>query len=115
MIGEDLASVINGEVEGRANEIYAQISESRVGRAIRTERFKYAVYAPGLNGGAVASSDVYRDDYLYDLASDPHELHNVVCDPAYTHAKLELRCRLKAWIAKAERKEVSIGDGCEET
>ena len=115
MIGEDLASLINGTDEGRANEIFAQISESRVGRAIRTARYKYAVYAPGLNGGAVASSDCYVDDFLYDLESDPHELHNVVCERAYEHVKLELRSRLKAWIFKAERKEVSIEDGCEET
>ena len=115
MIGEDLAALIDGNDVGRTNEIFAQISESRVGRAIRTVRYKYAVYAPGLNGGAVASSDYYVDDFLYDLDSDPHELHNVVCERAYTHVKLELRSRLKAWIAKAERKEVSIEDGCEET
>lgn len=114
MIGEDLACLVGGKVEGRANEVYAQISESRVGRAIRTERYKYAVYAPNLNGGAIAGSDRYMDDYLYDLASDPHELVNVVCEPAYTHVKLELRSRLKAWIANAERKEVVIQDGCEE-
>ncbi len=115
MIGEDLTALIDGNDMGRTNEIFAQISESRVGRAIRTDRYKYAVYAPGLNGGAVASSDYYVDDFLYDLDSDPHELHNVVCERAYTHVKLELRSRLKAWIAKAERKEVSIEDGCEET
>lgn len=114
MIGEDLAGFVAGKVEGRANEVYAQISESRVGRAIRTERYKYAIYAPNQNGGLIASSDFYVDDYLYDLASDPHELVNVVCEPAYTHAKLELRSRLKAWIANAERKEVVIQNGCEE-
>lgn len=114
MIGEDLACLVAGKVEGRANEVYAQISESRVGRAIRTGFYKYAVYAPDLNGGATASSDRYVDDYLYDLASDPHELVNVVWDSAYTHAKLELRTRLKAWISKVERKEVVIEDGCEE-
>ena len=36
--------------DGRPNEIFAQISESRVGRCIRTQRYTYSVYAPGIDG-----------------------------------------------------------------
>ncbi|WP_332445917.1 sulfatase-like hydrolase/transferase [Sphaerochaeta sp.] len=115
MIGEDLAIHLDGPVEGRANEVFAQISESRVGRAIRTERYAYAVYAPSLNGGESPASDRYVDDFLYDLERDPYEQVNVVCDPAYRHVTLQLRERLKAWILKAEQKEVVLEDGCEET
>lgn len=110
MIGEDLADVLAKKETDRANEIFAQISESRIGRCIRTPHFKYAVYAPGKNGGIEQDSDVYVDDFLYDLDSDPFELNNLIHDKAYTRDKLQLRERLLHWILKAEQKEVRIED-----
>lgn len=110
MIGEDLAAVVEQKDPNRPNEIFAQISESRVGRCIRTPLFKYAVYAPGKNGGTDMDSDVYVDDFLYDLTKDPHELDNLVHSSAYTEDKLKLRERLADWILKAESKEVRIED-----
>lgn len=47
MIGENLQAVAEGRVEGRENAVFAQISESRVGRCVRTPRYLYSVYAPG--------------------------------------------------------------------
>lgn len=81
MIGENLADVVAGNTPNRVNEAFAQISESRCGRCIRTPDFLYAVYAPGVNGGEAAAADVYADDYLYDLRVDPVQLNNVVADP----------------------------------
>jgi arylsulfatase A-like enzyme len=49
-----------------------------VGRAVRTRRWKYGVTAPEKGGGQVPGSDRYAEEYLYDLASDPHELTNLV-------------------------------------
>ncbi|HPZ16683.1 MAG TPA: sulfatase-like hydrolase/transferase [Sphaerochaeta sp.] len=111
MIGEDLASLVDGVPADRPNEIFAQISESRVGRAIRTDRYLYAVSDPKRGGGAVAQSDTYVDDYLYDLEKDPHQLVNEVCNPLYKDDKMELRSRLQGWIKRAERLDVVIGDG----
>ncbi len=110
MIGEDLADVVAKKDPARINEIFAQISESRVGRCIRTPKFKYAVYAPGKNGGTDMDSDVYVDDFLYDLEKDPFELTNLIYDKAYTRDKLVLRERLADWIVQAEHKEVRIED-----
>lgn len=110
MIGEDLADVVEKKDPNRVNEIFAQISESRVGRCIRTPRFKYAVYAPGKNGGTDMDSDVYVDDFLYDLDNDPFELTNLIHDKAYDRDKLVLRERLTHLIAQAEHKEVRIED-----
>ncbi|MDY0287939.1 MAG: sulfatase-like hydrolase/transferase [Sphaerochaeta sp.] len=110
MIGEDLADVVDTTNPDRVNEIFAQISESRVGRCIRTPRFKYAVYAPGKNGGTDMDSDVYVDDFLYDLDNDPFELTNLIHDKAYDRDKLVLRERLTALIAQAEHKGVRIED-----
>lgn len=112
MIGEDLATVKESSVLDRPNEIYAQISESRVGRAIRTDRYLYAVYAPGRDGGLFADSDYYVDDCMYDMLYDPYQLTNIVDDSAYLHVKMELREKLKIWIRNAEQKDVILKDDC---
>ena len=94
MIGENLQSVADGKVDGRENAVFAQISESRVGRCVRTARYLYSVYAPGKNGGECADSDVYADDFLYDMDSDPWQLHNLAGDPAYASVRDELAALL---------------------
>lgn len=110
MIGENLADVVEGKLPERKNEAFAQISESRVGRCIRTPEYAYSVYAPGINGGVAAASDLYADDFMYDLKKDPYELNNIVHDPAYTEVKLDLRERLLAWIKEAENATPEIVD-----
>jgi len=110
MIGENLVDVVEGKLPERKNEAFAQISESRVGRCIRTPKYAYSVYAPGINGGAQAASDLYADDFMYDLEKDPYELNNIVHDPAYTEIKLDLRKRLLAWIKDAENVTPEIVD-----
>ena len=110
MIGENLLDVVEKKADNRPNEIFAQISESRVGRCIRTARYTYSVYAPGVNGGEAAASDRYADDFLYDMEKDPHQLNNVVTDPAYAQVKAELRARLLDWIWQAEGARPVITD-----
>ncbi len=61
---------------------------------VSTDKYLYSVYAPNVQGGEQASSDYYRDDFLYDLDKDPFELTNVVADPVYTEIKADLRERL---------------------
>ena len=110
MIGENLLDVVEKKADNRPNEIFAQISESRVGRCIRTARYTYSVYAPGVNGGAAAASDRYADDFLYDMEQDPYQLNNVVADPAYAQVKAALRERLLDWIWRAEGTRPVITD-----
>lgn len=110
MIGENLLDVAEGKTDNRPDEIYAQISESRVGRVIRTQEYKYAVYAPGVYGGAAAGADHYADDFLYDLKADPDELHNLIHEEPYRNVKLELREKLQKWIEKAEGSRPQITD-----
>ena len=101
MIGEDLRDVADGRTAGRREEIYAQISESRVGRCIRTPEYLYAVYAPGMDGREAGRSDVYRDDFLYDLRKDPYELVNVVYEKEYRAVRDEMAERLLALMEEA--------------
>lgn len=102
MIGENLLDVVEQKNPNRSNQVFAQISESRIGRVVRTEDFLYAVYAPNVNGGEKGASDVYADDYLYDLKKDPWQFDNVVSHAEYADAKKVLRESLLDWIEKAE-------------
>ncbi len=110
MIGENLLNVVEKKDKERPNQIFAQISESRVGRCVRTPRYTYSVYAPGVNGGEAASSDVYADDFLYDMEKDPYQLNNVVDNADYADVKADMRKRLLDWIEKAEGKRPVITD-----
>ena len=110
MIGENLLDVVEKKDENRPNQVFAQISESRIGRCVRTPRYTYSVYAPGLNGGEAASSDVYADDFLYDMEKDPYQLENIVDNPEYGDVKAEMRKLLLDWIEKAEGKRPAILD-----
>ncbi|EHR36079.1 sulfatase-like hydrolase/transferase [Helcococcus kunzii] len=108
MIGEDLTKIIDGSKVSRNNLAFIQISESRVGRAIRTEDYLYAVYAPGKDGFEESSSDYYLDDYLYDLKKDPFELNNVVHDEEYSEIRDQLCEILKEEMVKAGEKKPTI-------
>ena len=110
MVGENLLDVVREKVENRPNEIFAQISESRVGRTVRTDKYTYSVYAPGVDGGARAAAETYADDFLYDNAKDPNQLDNVVASPEYILVKQEMRERLLAWIERAEGYRPAIVD-----
>lgn len=110
MVGENLLDVVRHVQDNRCNEVYAQVSESRVGRVLRTPRYAYAVVAPGLNGGVAMDSDSYVDDFLYDLEKDPYEITNVVADPSYSQVKQMLREHLLNWIRQSEHKEPVITD-----
>ncbi|MCD8021639.1 MAG: sulfatase-like hydrolase/transferase [Lachnospiraceae bacterium] len=94
MIGENLLDVVEKKDSTRETKVYAQISESRVGRCSRTPEYLYAIYAPGINGSEAAASDQYADDYLYDMTKDPYQLNNIVADPAYHEDKADLRTRI---------------------
>ena len=110
MVGENLLDVVEEKLPDRAEEVFIQISESRVGRCIRTKEYCYSVYAPGKDGNLYAGSDYYADDFLYDLAKDPYELNNVVGEEAYTQIKLLLRERLADWIEKIEGNRPEIAN-----
>ncbi|MEN6478552.1 MAG: sulfatase-like hydrolase/transferase [Anaerolineales bacterium] len=92
--GHSLQPLVRGESADWPGDVFVQISESQVGRAVRTRRWKYAVNAPGADGWAVPAAEVYEEQYLYDLEADPFEQHNLVGDPAYRAVADELAERL---------------------
>jgi arylsulfatase A-like enzyme len=55
-------------------------------RTIRTPRHKYNLYR-------------VHGEELYDLESDPREIHNVAGEPEHAAAKADLAAKLKSWMA----------------
>ncbi|MBS5736751.1 MAG: sulfatase-like hydrolase/transferase [Clostridiales bacterium] len=110
MIGENLLDVVKKKNPNRQNFAFAQISESRVGRCVRTPDYLYSVYAPGLDGFEYPASDSYSDDFLYDMKKDPYQLRNVVKDAEYSEIKKQLRKLLADKIEEAEGFRPEISD-----
>ena len=77
MQGRSVLPLLEGRGAGWPEEVFVQVSESQLGRAVRTRRWKYGVVAPGADGRAEPASDRYAERYLYDLRSDPYELNNL--------------------------------------
>jgi arylsulfatase A-like enzyme len=85
-----------------------QISEAQVGRAVRTQRWKYSVSAPDKNGGKDPASDHSIEEFLYDLEADPYELTNLIGWDAYDGVKANLRERLLRRVAEVEKAHPTI-------
>jgi arylsulfatase A-like enzyme len=101
MRGRPLQALADGTAQDWRQEVFVQISESQVGRALRTRRWKYGVTAPGKRGSRDASSDSYVEQVLYDLESDPHERANLVGDPRHVELRATLAETLKRRMAGA--------------
>jgi arylsulfatase A-like enzyme len=94
MQGKSVMPLVKRDNKDWPQEVFVQISETQVGRAIRTSRWKYSVSAPDKNGGEHSSSDRYVEEFLYDLQADPHELTNLIGIQAYDGVSAQLRGRL---------------------
>ncbi|CAG7640760.1 Ulvan-active sulfatase [Paenibacillus solanacearum] len=94
MQGRSIVPLVQGNRSDWPEEVFVQISESQVGRAIRTSRWKYGVSAPDKNGGKDSGSDRYVEEFLYDLKADPYELNNVAGIESFRGVADELRDRL---------------------
>ncbi|QIO24765.1 sulfatase-like hydrolase/transferase [Haloarcula sp. JP-L23] len=104
--GDSLLPVIRGAESDEDGEAFVQISESQVGRALRTDRWKYAVAASketGWRGGnGEPASDCYVERYLYDLRRDPIERINLAGRPNYRDVADRLQRRLLDHIEAVE-------------
>ena len=87
--GRPLGKMINNTGAVWEDCVFIQISESHVGRCVRTSKWKYSVSADA-DGWNDQRADEYFESYLYDLESDPHERVNLVNDPGYAGVRSQL-------------------------
>jgi len=105
--GRALQELLSGAPDDWPDDVFVQISESHCGRAVRTDRWKYSVRAPDKDGDC-PDSDVYVEDFLYDLDADPHERNNLVGDPDYAGIRAEMAARLKSRMIDVGESEPTI-------
>lgn len=108
MQGRSILPLVRDSRSPWATETFVQISESQVGRALRTKRWKYAVQAPGVDGWQVAFSDTYRETHLYDLYADPYELNNLAHHESHAPLRAQFAQRLVAWVERIEGRKVVV-------
>ncbi len=108
MDGRSILPLLRGEAEDWPDEVFVQISESQVGRAVRTARWKYAVSDPNKDPWEDSGSDCYVEEFLYDLQADPYELTNLIGLDAYQEATEDLRQRLIRRMVEAGEDEAVI-------
>ncbi|MEF8884569.1 MAG: sulfatase-like hydrolase/transferase [Haloarculaceae archaeon] len=89
-------------------EVFVQVSESEVGRAIRTARWTYEVVAPGADGWETPASDRYVERYLYDRHADPYQLTNLAGRPEYRDVADGLRERLTERVREVEGADPAV-------
>lgn len=85
--------------------VFMQISESQIGRAVRTDRWKYSVSAKNEDK---AFAECYYEDCLYDLEADPYEKNNLIKDSRYENERKMLRGILLEYMQKASEPCLTI-------
>lgn len=100
MQGRSILPLLRRDTEDWPDDVYVQISEAQVGRAIRTSRWKYSVSSPDPIGD-VPSSERYVEEFLYDLQADPYELTNLIGFESHREVTAVLRERLLRRMAEA--------------
>jgi len=107
MQGHDLRALVSGENKSWSDDHFFQISESGIGRGIRTHRWKYSVEAKSQDRDQ-SYAEAYEEAYLYDLESDPHERENLVDHPELESVRNDLKERLfkRMAIANEDRPKI---------
>jgi arylsulfatase A-like enzyme len=77
MQGRSAMPLLNRKIEGWLNEVYVQITESQIGRALRTPEWTYAVVDRQSQRRRRGASDRYEEYQMYNLFDDPHQLLNL--------------------------------------
>ncbi|MCY4525314.1 MAG: sulfatase-like hydrolase/transferase [Anaerolineaceae bacterium] len=101
MQGRSILPLLEGQTEDWCDDLFFQVSESCVGRGIRTQRWKYGVVASDRDGNRDSAAERYTETWLYDLLADPEELHNVVDLESHVEVREVMRERLLRRMAQA--------------
>lgn len=107
-VGHPALPLLHREKTNWPDDVFLQISESQVGRAVRTQRWKYSVTAPGRNGNLDPGAEEYGEDALYDLLADPYELNNLIGLDSHAGVTSTMRARLLRRMIEAGEPEPRI-------
>jgi len=100
--GRSLLPLMKGEQADWREEVFIQISEAQVGRALCDGKYKYSVSDNELDGFTVSKANTYTEEFLYDLENDPDESCNLVADERYNEVKRMFRKKLINYIENVE-------------
>ncbi|MDV7105875.1 sulfatase-like hydrolase/transferase [Vibrio sp. TH_r3] len=105
MSGQSILPLVNRVDCQFRNYVYAEISESHVGRCIRTRRWKYSI--------RLVEDNTYVEDFLYDLMADPWELNNIIGFRSHKHVVSVLRQKLIDHMLQIGQIEPNIVEAAE--
>jgi len=115
MQGRSMMPLIRKKPVEWPDDVFIQISEAQVGRAVRTKRWKYSVVAPGKDGNETPAADQYVEEFLYDLYSDPYELRNLAGMTSHQKVSEKMRERLVKRMVEADEQAPTIDPAPEVT
>lgn len=110
MQGRSILPLTRRDTAGWPEEAFVQVCDGEVGRAVRTERWKYCVMS-GENAGKVGTDFeklTYKEAFLYDLEHDPYELTNLIEMKSHTKVREVMRERLVKRMVEAGEAEPKI-------
>ena len=108
MKGRPIQELLKPGAEPIHEEVFIQISESCVGRALRTRDYTYAVQAEEGFDLELPAADVYQEAYLYDMRKDPYQKKNLAADASYAEVRKQLREKLIQKIREEEGRTARI-------
>lgn len=108
MQGNPMQQLAEGAAQNWPEEVFVQISESHTGRCIRTKQWKYSVGTSDPVSQTTGFSEMYEEQFLYNLETDPYEKNNLVTAKEYKEIRSELALLLKKHMSKAGEKEPII-------
>ncbi len=106
--GKSTLPLLSGKAGEWRNEVFIQMSEFWVARALRTPEWTYVVAAPWENGKHKPEphAAAYSSFQLYDNRADPDQLVNLAGRKETTIVEARLRSRLKLAYAGSRRRNV---------
>ncbi|GHC06020.1 sulfatase-like hydrolase/transferase [Cerasicoccus arenae] len=107
--GRSLLPLARNDNTNWPEETFIQFGDNFMppGRAIRTNRWKYAVTAPDDSKGQPNAS-IYQETHLYDLQTDSYELANLVDKKSHAPVRAAMRERLMRYLRDIEGQSPTI-------
>ncbi len=110
MQGKSTLPLVSGNTHDWRNEVFVQMAEFWVARALRTPKWTYVMAAPRGNGKFTPAPNApsYSSFQLYDNFADPHQLVNLAGRKETAAIEPELRERLRARMQEAGDKPAEL-------